>query len=67
MSELSSEILSRLPTIISISCHDSCKNVAVNFHKYTECNKERDPIVLEMSLEIIPNRSITPFERVQFT
>ena len=49
-----------------VSFRKSRINVAVNFHKYVEWNKETDLIILEMSSEIIPN-SIISFISVSFT
>lgn len=42
------------------------QNVAVNFYKHTEQDKERNLIILEMSFEIIPNSNISSTS-AQFT
>ena len=49
-----------------VSFRKSRINVAVNFHKYVEWNKETGLVILEMSSEIIPN-SIISFISASFT
>ena len=48
------------------SIHSLGKNVAINFHNYTEQNKEGDLLILEMSFGLIPI-IVFSFTSAQFT